>query len=482
MPSTVSLEAMVPASVVPSAAGPAIVLPAAPATFASAPTPAPAAAAPQSFATAAPSAAAATSVNGGGAAWSAVPPAPSSVRVLFVEDNIANQKLGKFMLVKRGFTVVTAADGVEAVDAVTADGRARRDAGMPPSGGAAGGGVAGRPAPPMRRVITLTTQRVNSFDNLAVAGGDGAGGGGGSGGGGAASTGSTGDAAAARGGGSAGRHRTQSLMTITTTDISAGNTATTSTTSVLQDALPPAPGVLGAASLPSPSSAPVDTTLSPAHAHHSNGGPASSLPSGAATVGAEPSAFDAAYSGFNIILMDLSLPRCGGIQATQLLRAAGYAGRILALTASDSEQQERACVEAGMDGLLRKPFRAEELAHAVMEQHKLTHADPPMQRIGHYGRTHSPASSERTLQQSGGGAGAAASTASTSGIAPGPGVAFGTATSSSSTSSSTSREESPSLGPMNRSRTTLMASSSSPMKHTLVVRAKTLAERMEGRG
>jgi CheY-like chemotaxis protein len=383
---------------------------------------------------------------------------------LLVEDNLANLKLGKFMLSKRGFSVTTASDGVEAVDLITADGRAHRE-----QGGVPAGGVRGAVGAPMRRVITLTTQRSSSNSSSA------------------SSTGTTPGAAGAAVSGQSNanasndncpdssaalRHRTQSLTTITTTDISTAGGTATSTTSVLHDSLPPAPGVIGAV-LPtppfsaSPASAPaadVNAAATPGLVH--------AYPSGAMSVGStEPTALDASYSRFDVVLMDLSMPRLGGIQATQMLRSAGFAGRIIALTASDSEQQERACIEAGMDGLLRKPFKAETLVQAVLEQHRLTHADPPMRSL------HAPAASSHHHSS----AAAAVPATSSSAAAPATSAAgaFSSSSSSSAATSQSGSNASAAAPAPNRSRAIL--TSSGPLKHTLVVRAKTLVERNDGR-
>jgi CheY-like chemotaxis protein len=262
-----------------------------------------------------------------------------SIRVLLVEDNVANQKLGKFMLSKRGFVVVTASDGVEAVDTITADGAARRAAGAAPAAGAGGA------AAPTRRLITLTTKRSS-------------GGRGSLGGSGSAvlsslpanlvsSTDNTPSPSSSfsvpSGPGGGGLTRTSSLVAATgSASVSSAAFGPSITTITVESAG-------NGTGTSSPQSAAVtsqDVGLTP---------PSSGRP-GAASVGAEPSAFDASYSSFDLVLMDLSMPRLSGIQATQLLRSAGFSGRILALTASDSDAQRGACIEAGMDGFLVSSF------------------------------------------------------------------------------------------------------------------------------
>ncbi len=66
-----------------------------------------------------------------------------------------------------------------------------------------------------------------------------------------------------------------------------------------------------------------------------------------------------AASQFDVVLMDLNLPRIGGIEATRRILQ-GYAGRgdpplIIALTASVSDADRALCAAAGMSGFLTKP-------------------------------------------------------------------------------------------------------------------------------
>ena len=74
------------------------------------------------------------------------------------------------------------------------------------------------------------------------------------------------------------------------------------------------------------------------------------------------SALDAASDGpWSFILMDVSMPRMDGLEATRLIRAQeaerGAAHiPIIALTAHSSAEDREACARAGMDGFLSKPF------------------------------------------------------------------------------------------------------------------------------
>ena len=71
---------------------------------------------------------------------------------------------------------------------------------------------------------------------------------------------------------------------------------------------------------------------------------------------------------FDLVLMDIQMPRCDGYAATRKLRAAGIDLRelpIVALTANAYDDDIRAAHEAGMQGHLAKPLVFEELVKAL---------------------------------------------------------------------------------------------------------------------
>jgi signal transduction histidine kinase/CheY-like chemotaxis protein len=72
---------------------------------------------------------------------------------------------------------------------------------------------------------------------------------------------------------------------------------------------------------------------------------------------------------FDMVLMDLQMPTMDGFQATAAIRAGErISGRhlpIIAVTAHAMKGDRERCLEAGMDGYISKPIRAEELFDAV---------------------------------------------------------------------------------------------------------------------
>ena len=70
-------------------------------------------------------------------------------------------------------------------------------------------------------------------------------------------------------------------------------------------------------------------------------------------------------SRFDLVLMDVHMPELDGISATIRIRAGGDNTPILALTASAMGGDAERCLEAGMNGYVAKPFRAEDLCQAV---------------------------------------------------------------------------------------------------------------------
>lgn len=81
----------------------------------------------------------------------------------------------------------------------------------------------------------------------------------------------------------------------------------------------------------------------------------------------------AAFEGgaFDLILMDCQMPVMDGFTATREIRkreAAGTRVPIVALTGSTLAAEQRACLDAGMDDVLEKPFRGGDL-RSLLERH-----------------------------------------------------------------------------------------------------------------
>lgn len=87
------------------------------------------------------------------------------------------------------------------------------------------------------------------------------------------------------------------------------------------------------------------------------------VPDGAAAVTA------VAAAEFDLVFMDCHMPVMDGFEASRALRA-GPAGDdlpIVALTASATSDVHAQCIEAGMDGVLTKPYTAEQLFKCLIE-------------------------------------------------------------------------------------------------------------------
>lgn len=68
---------------------------------------------------------------------------------------------------------------------------------------------------------------------------------------------------------------------------------------------------------------------------------------------------------YNLISLDLMLPRLDGISLCKRLRASGYLGFVLMVTAKDTTTDKVIGLDAGADDYLVKPFELEELTARI---------------------------------------------------------------------------------------------------------------------
>jgi CheY-like chemotaxis protein len=81
---------------------------------------------------------------------------------------------------------------------------------------------------------------------------------------------------------------------------------------------------------------------------------------------------EAAFVGFDCVLMDLQMPEMDGFECTAIIRdkerLTGSRLPIIAMTAYATQEHETRCLAAGMDGYLSKPFKPAEFFDLV-ERH-----------------------------------------------------------------------------------------------------------------
>ena len=83
---------------------------------------------------------------------------------------------------------------------------------------------------------------------------------------------------------------------------------------------------------------------------------------------------------FDLVLMDMQMPLLDGLEATRRIRAhAGPGLPIVAMTANAFDEDRQACLQAGMDDHLGKPFHEGDLARVLAKHlghHMVRQAQP----------------------------------------------------------------------------------------------------------
>ena len=81
-------------------------------------------------------------------------------------------------------------------------------------------------------------------------------------------------------------------------------------------------------------------------------------------------------TAFDLVLMDIFMPRMNGYEAARALRSKGYRGPIVAVTASALMGERDKCRASGMDDILTKPFKKADL-EALLARLFSRQADSP---------------------------------------------------------------------------------------------------------
>ena len=92
----------------------------------------------------------------------------------------------------------------------------------------------------------------------------------------------------------------------------------------------------------------------------------------------EPYTIDVAVDGYeavemalendyDVIFMDIMMPRMDGVEALKALKDANYTKPIIACTANVSEEDQENYLAAGFDGVLNKPYLKEELSRCIQQ-------------------------------------------------------------------------------------------------------------------
>ncbi len=86
----------------------------------------------------------------------------------------------------------------------------------------------------------------------------------------------------------------------------------------------------------------------------------------------------AARVDFGLVFMDIQMPKLNGYLATRELRARGYLGPVIACTASAQENEREQCLLYGMDDILAKPFRRQDVLSILSKWKNHRRPETPM--------------------------------------------------------------------------------------------------------
>ncbi len=72
-------------------------------------------------------------------------------------------------------------------------------------------------------------------------------------------------------------------------------------------------------------------------------------------------------TSYDVVLMDVQMPVKDGCQAVEEMRALGYQGVVIALTANAMKEEQDRCLKAGYNAHLSKPIRRQDLIRNIVK-------------------------------------------------------------------------------------------------------------------
>lgn len=77
-------------------------------------------------------------------------------------------------------------------------------------------------------------------------------------------------------------------------------------------------------------------------------------------------------ANIKMVLMDIKMPVMDGLEATRLIRASHSNLPIIAVTAYAANDDRYACIAAGCNDYISKPFTADDLKHLIKKHSQLS--------------------------------------------------------------------------------------------------------------